>query len=101
MKRHRWKFFPHLTDFCVILSTGAIVCWHGATLQCGWLLSLSPSFWGKAEKARVSSITRVLTLAVSAMFEAPLSPGHPALLPSLTHGPCWRGQGAVRAIFVR
>lgn len=29
------EFLPHLTDFCVILSTGAMVGWHGDTLQCG------------------------------------------------------------------
>lgn len=93
LKRHQWKFFPHLIDFGVILSMGAMVGWCGDTLQCGWLLVLSPSLWGKAETAGVWSITRVLMLAILVAIEALLCPGHPSLLPHLSHGPCWRGQG--------
>lgn len=46
MKRHRWKFLPHLADSCVLVSTGAMVGWWGDTLQYGASVFLGQSRGG-------------------------------------------------------
>lgn len=96
-KKHFYKekalmeIFPHLKGTPVPAHHCPVFKKTQKSLRWGLLL-LSPRFWGKAEKAGMRSITRVLTLAVSDALEAPLSPGHPSL-PQLTHGSWWRGWG--------